>query len=74
MLLPAWLFVPARMAKIKLVQKKAPAQIAVAPAPAMTSTVEIGPSCVTVPNAVPEPDKSAAPISQGATGAIAKGR
>ena len=33
----------------------------------MTSTVEIGPSCVTVPNAVPEPDKSAAPISRSRT-------
>lgn len=39
------------------------AHIAVAPAPATTSTVTIGPICVTVPIAAPVPEKSAAPNS-----------
>ena len=38
--------------------------MAVAPAPATTSTVTTGPSWVMVPKAVPAPDRSAAPISR----------
>ena len=55
-----------RIASISSRMVRAPrsAQIAVAPAPATTSTVTTGPSCVMVPNAVPAPDKSAAPISR----------
>ncbi len=43
------------------------AHIAVAPAPATTSTVTIGPICVTVPIAAPVPEKSAAPNSTSRT-------
>ena len=39
------------------------AHIAVAPAPATTNTVTIGPICRTVPSAAPVPEKSAAPNS-----------
>ena len=39
------------------------AHIAVAPAPATTKTVTIGPIWRTVPSAAPVPEKSAAPIS-----------
>ncbi len=39
------------------------AHIAVAPAPATTNTVTIGPIWVTVPLAAPVPEKSAAPNS-----------
>ncbi|CNH02734.1 Uncharacterised protein [Mycobacterium tuberculosis] len=55
-----------RMASISSRMVRAPrsAQIAVAPAPATTSTVTTGPSWVMVPNAVPAPDRSAAPISR----------
>ncbi|CKP18305.1 Uncharacterised protein [Mycobacterium tuberculosis] len=55
-----------RIASISSRMVRAPrsAQIAVAPAPATTSTVTTGPSWVMVPNAVPAPDKSAAPISR----------
>ena len=37
--------------------------MAVAPAPATTRTVTIGPICRTVPSAAPVPEKSEAPIS-----------
>src|SRR3546814_16232130 len=40
------------------------AHIAVAPAPATISTVTIGPTWVTAPNAAPAPDRSAAPNSR----------
>jgi hypothetical protein len=55
-----------RIASISSRMVRAPrsAQIAVAPAPATTNTVTTGPSWVMVPNAVPAPDKSAAPISR----------
>ena len=55
-----------RIASISSRMVRAPrsAQIAVAPAPATTSTVTTGPSWVIVPNAVPAPDRSAAPISR----------
>ena len=55
-----------RIASISSRMVRAPrsAQIAVAPAPATTSTVTTGPSWVMVPNAVPAPDRSAAPISR----------
>ena len=48
----------------RIVRAPRSAQIAVAPAPATTSTVTTGPSWVIVPNAVPAPDRSAAPISR----------
>ncbi|CAG6935488.1 hypothetical protein PICSAR15_04425 [Mycobacterium avium subsp. paratuberculosis] len=55
-----------RIASISSRMVRAPrsAQIAVAPAPATTSTVTTGPSWVMVPNAVPAPERSAAPISR----------
>ena len=55
-----------RMASISSRMVRAPrsAQIAVAPAPATTNTVTTGPSWVMVPNAVPAPERSAAPISR----------
>ena len=47
----------------RMVRAPRSAHIAVAPAPATTSTVTIGPIWVTVPSAAPVPEKSAAPIS-----------
>src|SRR5882762_2439981 len=47
----------------RMVRAPRSAHIAVAPAPDTTSTVTIGPICVTAPNAVPVPEKSAAPNS-----------
>jgi hypothetical protein len=47
----------------RIVRAPKSAHIAVAPAPATTSTVTIGPIWVTVPNAAPVPEKSAAPNS-----------
>jgi len=51
----------------RIVRAPKSAHIAVAPAPATTSTVTIGPICVTVPNAAPVPEKSAAPNSTSST-------
>jgi hypothetical protein len=47
----------------RIVRAPRSAQIAVEPAPATTSTVTIGPSCVTAPSAAPAPVTSAAPNS-----------
>ena len=47
----------------RIVRAPRSAHIAVAPAPATTSTVTIGPIWRTVPSAAPVPEKSAAPNS-----------
>jgi hypothetical protein len=45
----------------RMVRAPRSAQMAVDPAPAMTSTVVSGPSWVTAPSAAPAPERSAAP-------------
>ncbi|CKR04578.1 Uncharacterised protein [Mycobacterium tuberculosis] len=47
----------------RMVRAPRSAQIAVAPAPAITNTVVSGPSWVTAPSAAPAPEMSAAPNS-----------
>src|SRR5690349_23535989 len=51
----------------RMVRAPRSAHIAVAPAPATTSTVTIGPVWLTVPNDAPVPEKSAAPNSTSST-------